>query len=207
MPGRSVEELDASLDELGRLCDTLGIEPVGRMTQRRPSTKAARLLGDGRLRELATWTGGTGRVERGPRTGGKDSEEPLSLEGERGGPDDEASVGPPRADTVVVDHELSPGQLRNLKAATGAEVLDRNGVIIEIFHSRAKSREARLQVELARLQYLAPRLRELGGPSERQRGGIGGKGAGEKCGSSFFRDHYKFPLGEVAAARTPDRYA
>ena len=94
--------------------------------------------------------------------------------------DDGAAEGPEHtADTVVVDHELTPSQLRNLKSATGAEVLDRNGVIIEIFHSRARSLEARLQVELARLQYIAPRLRELGGPSERQRGGIGGKGAGE----------------------------
>jgi GTP-binding protein HflX len=57
-------------------------------------------------------------------------------------------------------------------------VLDRTGIILEIFHRHAKSREARLQVELARLTYLAPRLRETG-TSERQRGGIGGKGAGE----------------------------
>jgi GTP-binding protein HflX len=182
VPGRAPEELDASLDELGRLCDTLGIEPVGRVTQRRPSTKSAKLLGDGRLKELAKWTGGTGEVHRGPQGKGKGDEE--EDEGEDG-PEEEAEEGAedpderPRADVVVVDHELSPSQLRNLKAATGAEVLDRNGVIIEIFHTRAKSVEAKLQVELARLQYLAPRLRELGGPSERQRGGVGGKGAGE----------------------------
>jgi GTPase len=173
VPGRAPEDLDASLDELGRLCDTLGIAPVGRLTQRRPGTKAARLLGEGRLRELAKWTGGTGEVHRGPRGAGRSDEEDEPEE------EEEEEPGPPRADTVVVDHELTPSQLRNLKSATGAEVLDRNGVIIEIFHTRAKSREARLQVELARLQYIAPRLRELGGPSERQRGGIGGKGAGE----------------------------
>jgi len=174
VPGRAPEELDASLDELARLCDTLGIEPVGRLTQRRPDTRGARLLGDGRLRELAQWTGGTGLVHRGPPgTGGTDSEE--EEDEDEDGEEDE----PPMANTVVVDHELTPSQLRNLKSATGVEVLDRNGVIIEIFHTRAKSREARLQVELARLQYIAPRLRELGGPSERQRGGIGGKGAGE----------------------------
>jgi GTP-binding protein HflX len=90
-----------------------------------------------------------------------------------------APRGPTTATVVVVDHELSPSQLRNLKSAAGCEVLDRTGVIIEIFSQRARTREARLQVEAARLQYLAPRLRELGGPSERQRGGIGGKGAGE----------------------------
>ena len=171
MPGRAPEELDASLDELARLCDTLGIETVGRLTQRRPGTKGARLLGDGRLRELAQWTGGTGKVHRGPAgTGGTDDEEEE---------EEDETTEPPMANTVVVDHELTPSQLRNLKSATGVEVLDRNGVIIEIFHTRAKSREARLQVELARLQYIAPRLRELGGPSERQSGAIGGKGAGE----------------------------
>ncbi|MCK6506753.1 GTPase HflX [Myxococcota bacterium] len=177
VPGRDPQDLEASLDELGRLCDTLGMDPVGRVTQRRPGTGAAILLGEGRLRELAAWTGGTGVVQRGPprtRADRGEEEDPDELPPEPGAP-----PGERRADVVVVDHELSPSQLRNLKSATGVEVLDRNGVIIEIFSQRARSREARLQVELARLQYLAPRLRELGGPSERQRGGIGGKGAGE----------------------------
>ena len=186
MPGRAPEELEASLDELGRLCDTLGIEPVGRVTQRRSSTRSAKLLGDGRLKELARWTGGPGVVHRGPPGKKADpDEEPDEHDADDADDADDAeeALDEPgedvRAEVVVVDHELTPSQLRNLKAATGAEVLDRNGVIIEIFHSRAKSVEARLQVELARLQYLAPRLRELGGPSERQRGGVGGKGAGE----------------------------
>ncbi len=138
VPGAEPEALEQSLDELGRLCDTLGFDVVGRLTQRRTSTATASVLGEGRLRDLADL------VEQG-------------------------------ASVVVVDHELSPSQIRNLSAACGVEVLDRNGVIIEIFHRNARSREARLQVELARLAYLAPRLRELGGPSERQRG----KGAGE----------------------------
>ena len=198
IPGRAPEELEASLDELGRLCDTLGIEPVGRITQRRPSTNSARLLGDGRLKELAEWTGGTGTVHRGPAvTGADDDSDPLAEE-----PQDDA---PPRANTVVVDHELSPSQLRNLKSATDAEVLDRNGVIIEIFHSRARSVEARLQVELARLAYLAPRLRELGGPSERQRGGVGGKGAGEtslELGRREVRDRMAAIRRELAAVES-----
>jgi GTP-binding protein HflX len=70
---------------------------------------------------------------------------------------------------------------RNLERATGAEVLDRTHVIVEIFHRHAKSREARLQVEIARLSYVAPRLREAGAGGDRQRGGIGGKGAGESA--------------------------
>jgi GTP-binding protein HflX len=86
------------------------------------------------------------------------------------------------ADLVIVDHELGPSQARNLEKATGADVLDRTAVILEIFHRHARSRAARAQVEMVRLKYLAPRLREQGkGKGDRQRGGIGGKGAGESA--------------------------
>ena len=84
-----------------------------------------------------------------------------------------------KATVVLVDHDLSPSQARNLERATGAEVLDRTSVILSIFQRHARTREARLQVEIARLAYQAPRLRETGGGGDRQRGGIGGKGAGE----------------------------
>jgi GTP-binding protein HflX len=83
-----------------------------------------------------------------------------------------------RASHVIFDHELTPTQLRNLTDATGAEVLDRTGVIVEIFYRHAKTREAKLQVEIARLNYLAPRIRATG-PGERQGGGVGAKGVGE----------------------------
>jgi GTP-binding protein HflX len=69
--------------------------------------------------------------------------------------------------------------MRNLESATGVTVLDRTGVIIEIFSRHARSKAARLQVEIARLTYVAPRLRETGGGGDRQGGGIGGKGSGE----------------------------
>ena len=72
-------------------------------------------------------------------------------------PDPEA---PPKPEFVIVDHEISPSQARNLERATGAQVLDRTGVIMEIFHRHAHSREAKLQVEIARLKYVSPRLRE-----------------------------------------------
>src|SRR5262245_19770275 len=81
--------------------------------------------------------------------------------------------------TSLVYHEISPSQARNLEKATGVSVLDRTGVILEIFHRHARSRAARAQVEIVRLQYMAPRLREQGSGGDRQRGGIGGKGAGE----------------------------
>jgi GTP-binding protein HflX len=83
------------------------------------------------------------------------------------------------ATVVLVDHDLTPGQMRNLEQATGAEVLDRSMVILSIFQRHARTREARMQVELAQLAYMAPRLREANAGQDRQRGGIGGKGAGE----------------------------
>jgi GTP-binding protein HflX len=81
-----------------------------------------------------------------------------------------------------VDHEISPSQARNLEVEVGCEVMDRTMVILEIFHRNARSRAARAQVEIARLGYMAPRLREmakLAGPQGRQRSGVGGRGAGE----------------------------
>jgi GTP-binding protein HflX len=82
-------------------------------------------------------------------------------------------------DAVLVDHDITPSLARNLENATGMEVLDRTAVILEIFRRHARSRVAKAQVEIVRLQYLVPRLREQGKGQDRQRGGIGGKGAGE----------------------------
>ena len=85
-------------------------------------------------------------------------------------------------DAILVDHEISPSQARNLEKATGCPVMDRTMVILEIFHNNARSRAAKAQVEIARLGYMAPRLREaakLAGPQGRQRSGVGGRGAGE----------------------------
>jgi GTPase len=84
-------------------------------------------------------------------------------------------------EAVLVDHDITPSQARNLEKATGVEVLDRTAVILEIFRRHARSRAAKAQVEIVRLQYLVPRLREQGRAKgkDRQRGGIGGKGAGE----------------------------
>jgi GTP-binding protein HflX len=87
---------------------------------------------------------------------------------EGGAEEDDQTGVPPDVDLVAVDHDVTPSQLRNLERALGTTVLDRAGVIIEIFHRHAKSREARLQVELARLAYTAPRLREAPGGKERQ---------------------------------------
>ena len=82
-------------------------------------------------------------------------------------------------DVVVFDNELSPSQQRNWEALTGVAVIDRQEVILDIFGKRAKTREARLQVELAKLQYSMPRLTRAWGHLVRQGGGIGAKGEGE----------------------------
>ena len=85
------------------------------------------------------------------------------------------------ADFVYIDSALSARHQRNLEMRTGFPVLDRNELIIEIFASRASSREARLQVQLARLQFLLPRLRQSGVIYAQQRGGVrGAKGEGER---------------------------
>ena len=165
--------------ELRRLLKTLGHEVVGVVAQKLPHVRASTILGDGKLRELAEFTGGTGVVpspatpKRGKRQPTDDDEPPESSDDD----DDDES----RADLVVIDHEITPRQARNLEKATDAEVLDRSGVIVEIFHRHAHTREARLQVEIARLSYVVPRLRAGVRGHDRQRGGVGGKGAGESA--------------------------
>ena len=203
LSGQTDAEIQSSLDELERLVTTLGYDVIGRLWQKRNSTKSAAVLGDGKLRELAKWTGGTGEI--GPFFEKKKSKAALRWEKEEleaelaeqesSGEDldsaveeiedlghDQSPAGVPAelAEHVVFDCELSPSQLRNIERATGAKALDRTGVIIEIFSRHAKSRAARLQVEIARLSYLSPRLRETSGADDRgSAGGMGGKGAGE----------------------------
>jgi len=87
------------------------------------------------------------------------------------------------ADVVIFDNTLSPMQIRNIQGVLGCPVMDRTGLILEIFESRARTREARLQVEVAKLQYMLPRLVGLHEALSRQGGGGGSranKGAGEK---------------------------
>ncbi|MSQ01034.1 MAG: GTPase HflX [Myxococcales bacterium] len=182
----------ASMAELGRLVHTLGYDVVGEVTQRRDRLAPGSVLGEGKLVELAGWSGGRGVVPMGPprRVVSKarerweadvvDEPAPDVVAEEEEAEEEAAPKEARRADLIVVDHELSPSQARNLERATGVLVLDRTGVIVEIFHRHAQSREARLQVEIARLNYLVPRMRETGG-GDRQRGGIGGKGAGESA--------------------------
>lgn len=191
LPKVSDEEVRGSLAELGRLVTTLGYEVVGETSQKRTSDRNAIVVGEGKLKELAKWTGGPGVV--GPGFVKKKSKAALRFEGadaeeeddsfeeepDEEGPEDSEGAPGASAETVVFDCDLSPSQLRNLESALGVPVLDRTGVIIEIFSRHARTPAAKLQVEIARLTYVAPRLRETGGNEDRGGGGVGAKGAGE----------------------------
>ncbi len=83
------------------------------------------------------------------------------------------------ADMVIFNEELSPSQIRNLDNSLGVKVIDRTALILDIFARRALSREGKLQVELAQMQYLLPRLIGLGNQLSRLGGGIGTRGPGE----------------------------
>ena len=200
---------------------TLGYHVIGQDTKNQPSQKKATLLGDGKLAELALWTGGTGKVA--PMVEVKKHKAALkreALEQERAAQmaeesgeieDDEddaeesdldSKMPKERADIVIADCDLSPSQLRNLESATGVQVLDRTGVIIEIFSRHARTKAARLQVEIARLTYVAPRLRETGGGGDRQGGGVGSKGSGEtslELDKRHIRDRIKELKQELAS--------
>ena len=82
-------------------------------------------------------------------------------------------------DTVIFDHELTPTQLRNLERRLEVKILDRNQLILDIFARRARTSEGQLQVELAQLTYLLPRLSGRGTQMSRLGGGIGTRGPGE----------------------------
>jgi len=191
LPDVSNDAFTASLKELERLAETLGLTVVGRVTQRRHALITASVVGSGKLKELAAFTGGSGELARYSAPGKKEPvDEPEAVQVSRSeadepdepeGTSNEPAAGEPKATIVLVDHDLSPGQMRNLEKATRAEVLDRSMVILSIFQRHARTREARMQVEIAQLSYMAPRLREANAGHDRQRGGIGGKGAGESA--------------------------
>lgn len=167
------DEAIESLAELARLVTTLGFKVVGTQSQKQSSTQKVNVLGSGKLAEIAHLTGNKGSAA--------DEEE-----GENFLDDDPLSDMPSEipsdgldfacADVVVFDCDLTPSQLRNVENQLGVEVFDRTGIIIEIFSRHARTKTAKLQVEIARLNYVAPRLRETStGDKERQMG----KGAGE----------------------------
>ena len=166
LPSVSEIEFEASLTELRELAKTLGYKVIHTFTQKRNGFDSVAYLGKGKRDEIR-------------RFAGNEPEEDESSETEPASP-----AGPDHRDieAILVDHEISPSQARNLENDVGCEVMDRTMVILEIFHRNARSRAARAQVEIARLGYMAPRLQEMAklvGPQGRQRSGTGGRGAGE----------------------------
>ncbi len=158
LPTVSDTEFEASLAELRELAKTLGFTVVRTFVQKRAGFDTTGYLGIGKRQEIHHFVNNeAGYVET-------------------------AHAAPCEIDVILVDHEISPSQARNLEKEVGCEVMDRTMVILEIFHRNARSRAAKAQVEIARLGYMAPRLREaakLAGPQGRQRSGVGGRGAGE----------------------------
>lgn len=156
-------EFESSLAELGDLAKTLGLEVVGQFTQKRSSFDPTAYMGVGKREEIRDF-----------------------LQDQQAGLDRLSQANPLAAsdpvEFILVDHEISPSQALNLENEVGCEVMDRTVIILEIFHRNASSHAARVQVEIARLTYMAPRLREAAkraGPSGRQRSGSGGRGTGQ----------------------------
>jgi len=163
------DEATESLAELARLVTTLGFKVVGTQSQKQTSTQKVNVLGEGKLVEIARLTGNKGVVDDNSDGQYTLDDTPLAEI-----PSDNLPFD--CADVVVFDCDLTPSQLRNLENQLGVEVFDRTGIIIEIFSRHARTKTAKLQVEIARLNYVAPRLRETScGDRERQMG----KGAGE----------------------------
>jgi GTP-binding protein HflX len=132
------------LDELSRLAESAGAEPVARLCQRREHPTGSHYLGRGKVGELRRLVHGS------------------------------------RARAVIFDDDLTPVQGRNLEKEIGCTVLDRTELILDIFATHARTRQAKLQVEMAALEYFLPRLRRRWTHLERQTGGIGVRaGAGE----------------------------
>lgn len=163
-PAVSDVEFASSLAELRELAKTLGFTVVHTFVQRRSSFEITAYLGSGKRQEIRCFV--------------KHEALPPELA-------DTTTAAEPFAgeiDALLVDHEISPSQARNLELEVGCPVMDRTMVILEIFHRNARTRAARTQVEIARLGYMAPRLREaakLAGQQGRQRSAVGGRGVGE----------------------------
>ncbi len=120
-------------------------------------------------------------------------------------------VAAEKIDLVIFDDDLSPVQTRNLSKLIGCKIIDRSGLILQIFAQRARSRESRTQVELAQLQYLLPRLTRQWTHLSKQYGGIGTKGPGETQIETDRRmirtriSHLKKILGRIAQQRDTQR--
>jgi GTP-binding protein HflX len=131
------------------------------------------------LEELAELADGAGAVVLDRMIQARPAPEAATLIGQGKVEELAAAVQSTEAGVVIFDHDLTPTQQRNLEKALDAKVIDRTQLILDIFASRARTREGRLQVELAQLNYLLPRLTGRGIAMSRLGGGIGTRGPGE----------------------------
>ncbi len=144
---------------------------------RQPQTEAALRASMDELRELVSTAGGE-VVES--HTQKKDRPDPATFVGKGKAAELAEIAYKLKIHTLVFDDELKPVQQRNLEEITGTKVIDRTRLILDIFAQRARTREGILQVELAQMNYLLPRITERFGRFEQQTGGIGTRGPGER---------------------------
>ena len=135
--------------------------------------------GDSELEELRLLAESAGADVRGSVRGNRQKPDAATYVGKGKAEEVRAAVLEVEADLVLVNHDLSPAQERNLEKVVGCRVLDRTGLILDIFAQRARSHEGKMQVELAQLEHLATRLVRGWTHLERQKGGIGLRGPGE----------------------------
>ena len=176
-----------------------------------PHRSLSRALGDEHLEELGRLMDTAGGEVVGTLVQRIDKPHPRFYVGKGKAEELVEFVRERESDLVVFDEELSPAQGKNLEDLLGVRVLDRSELILHIFATRARSKEARMQVELAQLQYLLPRLRRMWSHLSRIRGGIGLRGPGETQLETDRRliktriGDLKRKLKEVAKARAVQR--
>jgi GTP-binding protein HflX len=183
------EEHERATEELGRLATTLGLEVVGVETQKLERLSPATYVGSGRLREIAERTGGKGE----PPKFGSTPEADVSEDEEEAGDADESA---PTIDLVVTLHALDARLLHTLEYALGVEVLDRVGLILEIFERRARTNQARVELEIARLRYELPRLRRATKKRGRTGGG-GGRGERGNTAAAMGRERIRMRIDQL----------
>jgi GTP-binding protein HflX len=155
---------------------------VGIGLKKSPRGRAGHPTAAGRdsLAELAELAQSAGATIAGSLLQVRDALDPATLVGRGKLEEIRVEAELQRTPLVIVDHDLTPGQLRNFEKGVGCRVIDRTQLILDIFACHARSREGQLQVELAQLNYLLPRLTGRGEELSRLGGGIGTRGPGEQ---------------------------
>jgi len=182
------EEHERACRELERLATTLGLEIIGLETQKLPRLIPSTYVGSGRLKEIAELTGGHGRPPRFGSTEEEEDDQPDSTE--------KPESSKKGVDLVVALDPLGARVLHTLEYALGVEVLDRVGLILEIFERRARTNQARVELEIARLRYELPRLRSTAKRRGRTGGG-GGRGGQGNTAAAMSRERIRSRIAQL----------